>query len=154
MESITIRRPDDMHVHLREGQMLANVLPFTSRVFARAVVMGNLKKPVIAAEDALNYRQEILRQAPDFEPIMTIMLTNATTPQVISDAAKNGVKVLKLMPRYFPLESMESAYPALKEVRKHNMIFSIHAERSSSPDYQGYGEELYKEAGAILYCIG
>ena len=83
MNEIVIRRPDDMHFHPRSGRMLQLVLPYTSRIFPRGVVMGNLPKPVVTADDAEVYQQEILGVDPEFTPIMTIMLTKRTTPQIV-----------------------------------------------------------------------
>ena len=82
-DSITLRRPDDWHLHLRDGDMLAAVLPATARVFARAIVMPNLVPPVIVAADAAAYRDRIVAALPaglTFEPLMTCYLTDTTDP--------------------------------------------------------------------------
>src|ERR1700758_1398344 len=82
-DRITIRRPDDFHVHLRDGEMLKAVLPFTAAQFARGVIMPNLVPPVTAVAAAVPYRERILAARPegsDFEPLMTCYLTDATTP--------------------------------------------------------------------------
>ena len=81
-DTITIRRPDDWHVHLRDGPMLRAVAPATARVFARAIVMPNLRPPVTSAETAKAYRDRILAALPAdsrFEPLMTLYLTDRTT---------------------------------------------------------------------------
>src|SRR5439155_20144507 len=83
-ETITLRRPDDWHVHLRDAAMLAAVLPFTARQFARAIVMPNLAPPVTKAASAHAYRERILAALPAgvaFTPLMTCYLTDTTDPQ-------------------------------------------------------------------------
>src|ERR1700748_3516839 len=85
-ERITIRRPDDFHVHLRDGAMLQAVLPFTSAQFARGVIMPNLVPPVTSVVDAKAYRERILAASAttsDFQPLMTCYLTDATSPDEI-----------------------------------------------------------------------
>jgi dihydroorotase len=99
---IQIRRPDDWHLHLRDGAAMAAVLPFTAARFARAIVMPNLKPPVTTAEAALAYRQRILAALPggaSFSPLMTLYLTDQTDPSEI-DKALNAqwVKACKLYP--------------------------------------------------------
>src|SRR6478736_5714769 len=81
MQSITIRKPDDWHVHLRDGEMLRRVAPYTARQFARAIVMPNLAPPVTTAEAAAAYRERIRAAAgPGFEPLMTCYLTDHADP--------------------------------------------------------------------------
>ncbi|GAC1695028.1 MAG: dihydroorotase [Steroidobacteraceae bacterium] len=94
MTSLVIRRPDDWHLHLRDGTALRAVLPFTAARFARAIVMPNLQAPVISTELALAYRQRILAALPpgvSFEPLMSLYLTDQTTPQEITRARASGV---------------------------------------------------------------
>ena len=82
-QSLTLRRPDDMHLHLRDGAMLQAVLPETTRHFARAIIMPNLVPPVVTLADATAYRARILAALPegaDFQPLMTLYLTEGTTP--------------------------------------------------------------------------
>ena len=102
MQELTIRRPDDWHLHLRDGAILASVLPFTARRFARAVVMPNLNPPVTTTAAALAYRERILAALPtgaDFKPLMTLYLTDTTPPEEIDRAAASGVVVgCKLYP--------------------------------------------------------
>lgn len=99
---LTIRRPDDWHLHLRDGAVLKGVLPWTARSFARAIVMPNLVPPVVTARDAAAYRDRILAALPDgmdFEPLMTLYLTEDTDPQDVRRAASEGlVKAVKLYP--------------------------------------------------------
>jgi len=82
-QSLTIRRPDDWHLHLRDGAMLEGVLPETTRHFGRAIIMPNLVPPVVRGDDARAYRDRILRALPEgatFEPLMTLYLTEETVP--------------------------------------------------------------------------
>ena len=99
---LTIRRPDDWHLHLRDGDMLKAVLPETTRHFARAIIMPNLVPPVVTAADAARYRDRILAARPegsDFEPLMTLYLTEDTDPEDVRAAAESGlVKAVKLYP--------------------------------------------------------
>jgi dihydroorotase len=99
--SLTIRRPDDFHLHLREGDMLRQIVPHSSEVFGRALVMPNTDPPVLTGADAERYRKEILAAVPpghDFEPLMTIKIVPSTTPEVIRDARVAGVIAGKLYP--------------------------------------------------------
>ena len=101
-QSITIRRPDDWHLHLRDGAMLRAVLPETTRHFARAIIMPNLVPPVVTAADAVAYRDRILAALPEgaqFEPLMTLYLTEGTDPADVAAAHASGlVKAVKLYP--------------------------------------------------------
>ena len=101
-DRLTIRRPDDMHLHLRDGAMLAAVLPETTRHFARALVMPNLVPPVVTAAQAVAYRDRILSALPEgaaFQPLMTLYLTETTDPDDVAAAAAAGlVKAVKLYP--------------------------------------------------------
>jgi dihydroorotase len=102
MERLTLRRPDDWHLHLRDGAAMAAVLPDTARRFARAIVMPNLKPAVRTTEQALDYRERILGALPDgasFEPLMTLYLTDDTPPEEIARAKLSGrVFGVKLYP--------------------------------------------------------
>jgi len=86
-DTVMLRRPDDWHVHLRDGEMLGIVLPFTSRKFARGIVMPNLLPPVTTVAGAQAYRERILRALPaesDFTPLMTCYLTDTTDPEEVA----------------------------------------------------------------------
>ena len=102
IDSITIVRPDDWHLHLRDGAAMASVLPHTARQFARAIVMPNLKPPVTTTQQAADYQQRIkaaLNHALTFEPLMTLYLTDQTTPDEIVRARDSGiVHAVKLYP--------------------------------------------------------
>ena len=101
-QSLTIRRPDDWHLHLRDGAMLKGVLPETTRHFARAIVMPNLVPPVVTGAQAAAYRDRILAALPegaDFTPLMTLYLTEDTDPADVRAAAASGlVRAVKLYP--------------------------------------------------------
>ncbi len=102
METLTITRPDDWHLHLRDGAALAAVLPDTARRFARAIVMPNLKPPVTTVEQAAAYRQRIIAAVPSgmrFEPLMTLYLTDNLPPAEIERARESGfIHAVKLYP--------------------------------------------------------
>ena len=101
-QSLTIRRPDDWHLHLRDGAMLRAVLPETTRHFARAIIMPNLVPPVVTGAQAAAYRERILAALPEgaqFEPLMTLYLTEDTDPADVAAAHASGlVKAVKLYP--------------------------------------------------------
>ncbi|MBL9055447.1 MAG: dihydroorotase [Rhodobacteraceae bacterium] len=101
-QQITLRRPDDWHLHLRDGAMLQGVLPETARHFARAISMPNLVPPVVTGAQAAAYRDRILAALPEgarFEPLMTLYLTEGTDPADVAAAAASGlVKAVKLYP--------------------------------------------------------
>ena len=99
-DTITIRRPDDWHVHLRDGDMLKLVAPFTARQFSRAIIMPNLSPPIIRVEQAAAYRDRIIAAAgPGFTPLMTAYLTDDSDPDEIERGHREGVWVAaKLYP--------------------------------------------------------
>ena len=101
-ESLTIRRPDDWHLHLRDGAMMEGVLPLSAAHFARAIIMPNLVPPVVTGDQAAAYRDRILGALPEgmaFEPLMTLYLTEDTDPDDVAAAAASGlVKAVKLYP--------------------------------------------------------
>ncbi|MEX0311549.1 MAG: dihydroorotase [Tateyamaria sp.] len=102
MTSLTITRPDDWHLHLRDGAMMRAVLPWTAKDFGRAIIMPNLVPPVVTAADATAYRDRILSALPEglaFEPLMTLYLTEDSDPDDVSAAHASGlVKAVKLYP--------------------------------------------------------
>lgn len=101
-QNLTLRRPDDWHLHLRDGAMLHGVLPETTRHFARAIIMPNLVPPVVTADQAAAYRDRILAARPEgstFEPLMTLYLTETTDPADVAAAHASGlVTAVKLYP--------------------------------------------------------
>ena len=101
-QTLTLRRPDDWHLHLRDGAMMAAVLPHTARHFGRAIIMPNLVPPVVHGADAAAYRDRILAALPEgllFEPLMTLYLTEDTDPEDVAAAQASGlIKAVKLYP--------------------------------------------------------
>ncbi|MGC9368967.1 MAG: dihydroorotase [Paracoccaceae bacterium] len=101
-QSLTLRRPDDWHLHLRDGAMLQGVLPESARHFARAIIMPNLVPPVVTAADATAYRDRILAALPEgaeFTPLMTLYLTEETDPEDLAAAHASGlITAVKLYP--------------------------------------------------------
>ena len=135
MSHFTITKPDDWHVHLRDGAMLEAVLPYTTRQFGRATVMPNLSPPVTSVEMAENYRKKINQLDADFEPIMTLYLTDDTKPDEISKAAKTTfIKAVKLYPAGATTNSaagvtdINKIYKVLEACQKHGILFLIHGE--------------------------
>lgn len=141
---LVIRRPDDFHVHLRDGEMLAKVLPDTARHFARALVMPNLHPPVRTGEEAMAYRDRIIALAPGFDPLMTIYLTEKTTPEMIIEAGKVGVKAVKYYPHSGTTNSEYGLYvPGLMQksdcmgaMQEAGMVFCLHGEYTRVPHLQ------------------
>ena len=137
-DSITIRRPDDFHIHLRDGAMLEAVLPFTAAQFARGVIMPNLMPPVTSVAAAVAYRERILaaRAATcDFQPLMTCYLTDATAPDEIERGFKDGVWVAaKLYPAgattnaHHGVTDIAALAPVLERMEKLGMPVLIHGE--------------------------
>lgn len=100
-DTITLTRPDDWHLHLRDGALMEQVVPASARRFGRAIIMPNLTPPVTTASEAMAYRRRILDACPpesDFRPLMTLYLTDNTTPEMIREAAAQGVIACKLYP--------------------------------------------------------
>jgi len=102
MDTLTLRRPDDWHLHLRDGAALESIVADSARCFGRAIIMPNLKPPVRTTEQALHYRERILGALPEdasFEPLMTLYLTDDTPPEEIARAKLSGrVFGVKLYP--------------------------------------------------------
>jgi dihydroorotase len=99
---LTLTRPDDWHLHVRDGAALASVVPHTACQFGRAIIMPNLQPPVTTTTQALTYRERILSAVPvgvDFTPLMTLYLTDNTTPDDINEAKASGlIQAVKLYP--------------------------------------------------------
>lgn len=118
MENLTLTQPDDWHLHLRDGDALKAVLPYTVRQFARAIVMPNLKPPVRSVADAAAYRDRILAAIPpgqSFEPLMTLYLTDNTSPDEIAAAKAAGfVKAVK----YYPAGATTNSDSGVTDIRR------------------------------------
>src|SRR5215813_3454541 len=137
-DRITIRRPDDFHVHLRDGAMLNAVLPFTAAQFARGVIMPNLVPPVTTVAAAIAYRERILAaraKGSDFTPLMTCYLTDATSPDEIEKGFKDGVwAAAKLYPAgattnaHYGVTDIPKLAPVLERMEKIGMPVLIHGE--------------------------
>ena len=135
-QTLTIRRPDDWHVHLRDGDMLRAVAPFTARQFARAIVMPNLVPPVITPEAAAAYRERIIEAAgPSFTPLMTCYLTDETSPDEIARGFEEGIWIAaKLYPAGATTNSaggvtdIRNIYPALQRMQDIGMVLCVHGE--------------------------
>ena len=123
MDELTLTRPDDWHLHVRDGDAMKAVLPATARQFARAIIMPNLKPPVRTVEDARNYRERILAALPigsHFEPLMTLYLTDNTSPDDIGVAAASGfVKAIK----YYPAGATTNSDSGVTDIRKCDAAF-------------------------------
>lgn len=123
MENLTITRPDDWHLHLRDGEALKAVLPHTVRQFARAIAMPNLKPPVRTVAEAAAYRDRILAAIPKgqkFEPLMTLYLTDNTSPEEIIAAKESQfVKAVK----YYPAGATTNSDFGLTDIRKGDRVF-------------------------------
>lgn len=135
---IRITRPDDWHLHLRDGDVLADALAHTARRFARAIVMPNLRPPVVDTDMALGYRQRILDALPpgsDFQPLMTLYLTDETTPAEIARAAASGqVFACKLYPAGATTNSesgvtdLAGRYRVFEAMRRVGLPLLVHGE--------------------------
>ncbi len=138
MTTITIQRPDDWHLHLRDGAALKAVLPDTAKRFARAIVMPNLRPPVTTTALASAYRDRILSVLPDgmkFEPLMTLYLTDNTPPEEIVKAKASGfVHGVKMYPSGATtnsdsgVTSLEKCYQTIAAMQAHGMPLLVHAE--------------------------
>lgn len=136
--TLTITRPDDWHLHLRDGAALADVLPLTARQFARAIVMPNLKPPVTTVAAAAAYRERILHALPAglaFEPLMTLYLTDNTPAQEIVRAKESGfVHGVKLYPAGATTHSdagvtdLARCAPALEAMQRLDLPLLVHGE--------------------------
>jgi dihydroorotase len=138
MQTLTLTRPDDWHLHLRDGAALAAVLPDTARRFARAVVMPNLKPPVVTTEQAAAYRSRILAALParlKFAPLMTLYLTDNTPPAEIDRARASGVVHAV---KYYPagattnsdagVTAIEKCYGTLERMEATGLPLLVHGE--------------------------
>src|SRR5690606_32115700 len=149
-ESVTIRRPDDWHVHLRAGEMLRSVLPFTARQFARAIVMPNLTPPVTTAALAKIYREQIVAALPEgsgFTPLMTCYLTDTTDPDDLAAGfAEGAFTAAKLYPAGATTNSANGVTdiarirPVLERMAEIGMVLCVHGE-VTDPDIDIFDRE-------------
>jgi len=139
-QTLTIRQPDDWHLHLRDGAMLSTVVPFTARQFGRAIIMPNLAPPVTNAAEAVSYRDRILAAVPaglDFTPLMTCYLTDNTDADEIEAGHADGVfTAVKLYPANATtnsnhgVTSWDNIRPVLARLEKIGMPLLIHGEEA------------------------
>ena len=147
-QTLTIRRPDDWHVHLRDGDMLRKVAPYTARQFARAIIMPNLVPPVTTPEAAAAYRERIREAAgPGFEPLMTCYLTDETSPAEIARGFEDKVWIAaKLYPAGATTNSasgvtdIRNIYPTLRRMEEIGMVLCVHGE-VTDPDVDVFDRE-------------
>jgi len=136
-DTLTLTRPDDWHLHLRDEAALAAVLPYTARQFARAIVMPNLRPPITTADQAVAYRERILAARPagsDFQPLMTLYLTDNTSPDEVRRAKAAGVVAFKLYPAGATTNSdagvtdIRKTYAALEALQREGLLLQVHGE--------------------------
>jgi dihydroorotase len=138
MHTITLTRPDDWHLHVRDGEALATVVPHTAQRFGRALIMPNLRPPVTTTEQALAYRDRILAAVPQgvrFEPLMSLYLTDNMSPDEIDRAKASGAIVAaKLYPAGATtnsdagVTSIDKVYPVLERMEACGMVLCVHGE--------------------------
>ncbi|EXJ14996.1 dihydroorotase [Imhoffiella purpurea] len=137
-DEIEITRPDDWHLHIRDGASMAHVVRLTARQFARAIIMPNLRPPVVTTEQALDYRARIRSALPEdsgFQPLMTLYLTDRTSPAEIAAARASGaVFACKLYPAGATTNSesgvtdLRHVYPALEAMQREGLPLLVHGE--------------------------
>ncbi|MCZ8235354.1 MAG: dihydroorotase [Inhella sp.] len=139
-QELTFTRPDDWHLHLRDGAALQAVLPHTARQFARAIVMPNLRPPVTTTAQAVAYRERILAARPtegagaDFQPLMVLYLTDNTPPEEIERAKDAGVVAVKMYPAGATTNSdagvtdVRKTYKTLEALQRHGLLLLVHGE--------------------------
>ncbi|THF61907.1 dihydroorotase [Pseudothauera nasutitermitis] len=142
MTSITLTRPDDWHLHVRDGAALRAVVPHSARRFGRALIMPNLRPPVVTAAQALEYRARILAAVPAgarFEPLMSLYLTDNTPPDEIERARDSGAVVAaKLYPAGATTNSdagvtaIEKIHPLLERMEKVGLVLCVHGEATGA----------------------
>jgi dihydroorotase len=138
MKTLTIRRPDDWHLHLRDGEVLSGVIEDTSRHFARAIIMPNLVPPVVTTADAAAYRERILAAVPSgdqFQPLMTLYLTEGTDLQDVAAGKESGlITAVKLYPAGATTNSssgvrnIDKAMPVLERMAEIGLPLCVHGE--------------------------
>ena len=147
-DQLTITRPDDWHLHVRDGEILKDVVPATARHFGRAIIMPNLTPPVTDATMAMAYKERILAAATgtDFQPLMTLYLTETTTPADIRTARDSGVVAAKLYPAGATTNSdsgvtdIRRIYPVLQAMSDCGMLLLVHGE-VTDPDIDIFDRE-------------
>ena len=140
-DTLTITRPDDWHLHVRDGAALASVVPHTAAQFGRAIIMPNLRPPVTTTVQALSYKERIAQAVPAamaFEPLMTLYLTDVTPPDEIARAAEAGIVALKLYPAGATTNSdagvtdIRKTYKTLEAMQRAGLKLLVHGEVTDS----------------------
>ena len=140
-ETLTITRPDDWHLHVRDGAALPSVVPHTAAQFGRAIIMPNLRPPVTTTVQALSYKERIAQAVPAamaFEPLMTLYLTDVTLPDEIARAAEAGIVALKLYPAGATTNSdagvtdIRKTYKTLEAMQRAGLKLLVHGEVTDS----------------------
>ncbi len=135
--SLTIIRPDDWHLHVRDGAAMAAVVPHTARQFGRAIIMPNLRPPITSTAAALAYRDRIRAAVPEglaFEPLMTLYLTDLLPPDEIRRAREAGIVAAKLYPAGATTNSdagvtdIRKIYPVLEAMQREGLLLLVHGE--------------------------
>ena len=159
---LTLTRPDDFHVHLRDGAFLATTVPATATTFARAIVMPNLNPPLCHAQQVVAYKKRIQAHCPEgivFEPLMTLYLTDRTTPACIQAARHSGcIYGAKLYPANVTTHSaagvtaLQNIYPVLEQMIECNLPLLVHGE-VSDPDIDIFDrEQVFIEQQLLPLC--
>src|SRR5688500_7246356 len=139
-QQITITRPDDWHLHVRDGAAMASVVPHSAAQFARALIMPNLRPPVTTAEQAVAYRDRILAARPrgsDFQPLMSLYLTDNLPSEEIARAKASGVVSVKLYPAGATTNSdagvtdLRKTYRTLEAMQREGVLLLVHGEVTS-----------------------
>ena len=140
VSQLTITRPDDWHLHVRDGEALQTVVPHTAAQFGRAIIMPNLRPPVTTAAQAVAYRERIQAAVPagvNFEPLMTLYLTDNLPPDEIKRAKDAGVVAVKLYPAGATTNSdagvtdMRKTYQTLEAMQREGLLLLVHGEVTS-----------------------
>ena len=148
-QTLTITRPDDWHLHVRDGAAMASVVPHSAAQFARALIMPNLRPPVTTAQQAIAYRERILAAVPQgvaFEPLMTLYLTDNLPPEEIVRAKAAGVVALKLYPAGATTNSdagvtdLRKTYQTLEAMQREGLLLLVHGE-VTDPDVDLFDRE-------------
>jgi len=149
MNELTLTRPDDWHLHVRDGDALHTVVPHTAAQFGRAIIMPNLRPPVTTAAQALQYKARIQAAVPEgvaFEPLMTLYLTDNLPPDEIKRARDAGVVAVKLYPAGATTNSdagvtdLRKTYPTLEALQREGLPLLVHGE-VTSPDIDLFDRE-------------
>ena len=148
-DTLTLTRPDDWHLHVRDGAAMHAVVPHTAAQFGRAIIMPNLRPPVTTAQQAMDYKARILQAVPagmQFEPLMTLYLTDNLPPDEIVRAKAAGVVACKLYPAGATTNSdmgvtnIRNIYPVLEAMQREGMLLLVHGE-VTSPDIDLFDRE-------------